>query len=191
MRKLGLALLLAIAPIGAAQAQAPCGFSGSGGSGSDCLGQTWTVQNGGWGIPGIFAGTIPFNGTDPVTQFSITFNPFGTFDGLIGFGDGLNDEPWNTRFGTSPFGVTDFWTVSGAGNSVTFTAQGSSTLSNGQFFFVNVEFLNGLPLNLDDVSFTANWGPAEEVVPEPATMTLLATGLAGMAAARRRKKQAA
>jgi len=41
-----------------------------------------------------------------------------------------------------------------------------------------------------DNYFTDNPGTGQEVVPEPATMTLLATGLAGMAASRRRKQAA-
>lgn len=43
--------------------------------------------------------------------------------------------------------------------------------------------------NPDYTAYWSNTPGGQEVVPEPATMTLLATGLAGMAAARKRKKQ--
>lgn len=42
-----------------------------------------------------------------------------------------------------------------------------------------------------DLAFVANFGPVGSVTPEPASMTLIATGLVGMAAAARRKKQRA
>jgi len=184
MRKIGLAVLLAVAPLGAASAQVvPCSFSGSGATGVDCLGQQWVVGNGGWGIPGILLGTRPFLGTSPTTEFHIAFIAGGSFNGLIGFGPGFD-----TRMFDAPF--TTPWTVSGSGTSVSFFAPAGGSLTTGEDFFVNVEFLNGLPQNLADVSFTARWGPAAptDVVPEPATMMLVATGLAGLAGARRRRR---
>ncbi|MBK7595400.1 MAG: PEP-CTERM sorting domain-containing protein [Gemmatimonadetes bacterium] len=42
---------------------------------------------------------------------------------------------------------------------------------------------------MDNLGLDQPGGP-QDVVPEPATMTLLATGLIGMAAARRRKQAA-
>jgi hypothetical protein len=71
-------------------------------------------------------------------------------------------------FATGEFGVY------GGGETVYSLASGPS----GDWY--------GLPST--DLAFVANF--SDDVVPEPATMTLLATGLAGMAAARRRKRNA-
>ena len=189
MKKLGLVMVLALAPMASASAQ-DCAFSGSGVSGNDCYGQGWVLDNGGWGIPGIFHSIIPFAGASPATEFHITFNASGSFNGLIGFGDG-HGGGFNTQFDVSPFGgATTYWTVSGSGNNISFFAPAGQALDPGENFYVNIQFLNGLPQNLADVSFNASWGAPQgtAVTPEPATMTLLATGLAGMAAARRRRK---
>lgn len=169
-----------------AQSSVLCSFSGSGSSGVDCLGQTWTLGNDGWGIPGIGNSVTPFLGGVQVTDFHITFTASGTFDGLIG-------DPsagFDTRLLVAPFDVAHTWSVVVSGNTADYFAPPGGELSPGQTFFVNTQFLNGLGsgdggVDPNDVSFTASW--TTTTVPEPGSLALLAVSLAGLGFARRSK----
>ena len=89
--------------------------------------------------------------------------------------------------------ATSVWQTSAFGTSNDCRGDKSPTSSNSWWQsgsdYDNTKCYEQFSQDMDNFILDVPGG-STEVTPEPATMTLLATGLAGMAAARRRKRAA-
>jgi hypothetical protein len=108
----------------------------------------------------------------------VLLDPFFSFDGPPRTGPNYQDSQ---NLGFSFLGSD----LAGFIQAPTFTAFDPN--ANGTYNFTLEQYLGGQLLSSIDMTVVVGDGGAD-VVPEPASMTLLATGLVGMAAARRRRR---
>jgi len=142
------------------------------------------------------AGTVgdPWLSTNTATDM-VTFNNFG--GGIFGIGGNFftSNISGNWVSGDITLEAQD---INGLTSSVTLFSTTTSTFYafSSTFAIVSLKvssvqppITQGFLWPTIDNLVLAEAGSNQEVVPEPATMTLLATGLAGIAGARRRRRQ--
>lgn len=190
-------------------------YSGSTGLATAVTYDNFVVTGSGWTVNSIF-GNFLTDLTWSTANYEIrTGMSVGDGGSIVAFGNGLAASQVAT--GTTAFGLTEYRaTITGlsiflAPGTYWLGMAPISAGANG-IYVSTTSGAGGSNANIDGLAlfnsafFGANFGSStdqgtgsnfsygvdgldggQEVVPEPATMTLLATGLAGMAAARRRK----